>query len=167
MLTNIGLDKRFMLFASKLIGLGLLWLLIEASNILNESGINHWVIGNLVYLSEAILSGMDYVMFVENDIVGIVGTSGVFIAAPCNALDLMALFLGILVLLPGKSLLKLGYGMMGILTIHFLNLLRVITLILLLHSSPELLEFNHTYTFTIVMYVLIFLGWVFWVKRFA
>ena len=157
-------NKSIVLFLLKLFSLLIVWLILESSNVLNSSGLNNGIISNLVFFSEWLLQSLGYDVFSDSDIVGITGTSGVLIGAPCNALDLMALFLGILILLPGKILFKLLFALAGMFVIHILNLIRVIALILILKSSPELLEFNHNYTFTLIMYVLIFFGWVLWIR---
>jgi exosortase/archaeosortase family protein len=160
-------QKNLWIFFVKLAFLGGLWLIIEASQVLHTSGLNDWVIKNLIFLSEHILTFLGFDMFSKNDVVGIVGSSGVQIGAPCNALDLMALFLGILILLPGKTAGKILYSVIGILFIHILNLMRVLALIIILDVKPGWLAFNHNYTFTLSMYIVIFLAWVWWINRFS
>lgn len=152
------------MFLVKGVVLGTLWFIILEMNWLNDSGLNTLVIQNLIGVGRYVLEIFGSDVFTASDVVGIAGTSGVQIGAPCNALDLMALFIGILALLPGLSWVKWTYALIGILIIHILNLVRVIVLILMVDIAPEYLEFNHNYTFTLIMYVFIFTMWVGWVR---
>ena len=145
--------------------MSIFWLMVEHFHLLENSGLSNLVIDNLIYLSHLALSSVGFSIFTFNTIVGIEGTSGVSIGSPCNALDLMALFMGILYVLPGKTKEKIIYSLIGIVLIHLLNLIRVIILILIIKIHPSWLEFNHNYTFTLIMYTLIFLTWVNWMKR--
>jgi len=42
--------------------------------------------------------------------------------------------------------------------------LRVVALITINYYAPQYIEFNHTYTFTILVYSIIFLLWMWWVN---
>jgi exosortase/archaeosortase family protein len=54
---------------------------------------------------------------------------------------------------------------LGILIIHLLNIIRVIALTLLAYKAPEYLDFNHTYTFTILVYSVVFILWMIWALK--
>jgi len=43
----------------------------------------------------------------------------------------------------------------------------VVALALTANYFPEYLNFNHTYTFTFMVYAFIFLLWMIWVNRFS
>ena len=62
---------------------------------------------------------------------------------------------------------KLIFIPIGILIVHGLNLLRLVALALIVVYHPDSLQFNHKYTFTILVYVCIFFLWMIWVKKFA
>jgi exosortase/archaeosortase family protein len=62
---------------------------------------------------------------------------------------------------------KIPYILFGIITIEFMNVLRVVGLAILDTHSRAWTEFNHTYTFTMIIYGYIFLLWMVWVNRFA
>ena len=98
---------------------------------------------------------------------GIDGTHGVLIGAPCNGLNLFALFAGFIIIFPGKIIQKLIFIPIGILIIHVINIFRLVALALVVLYKPESLEFNHKYTFTIVVYAFIFVMWIIWVNKFA
>jgi exosortase/archaeosortase family protein len=48
-----------------------------------------------------------------------------------------------------------------------LNVLRVVALAIIAKYCPQYLNFNHTYTFTFVIYSFIFLLWIIWVNKFS
>ena len=67
---------------------------------------------------------------------------------------------------PGSWKKKLWFIPFGIITIHLINVLRIIGLALTVFyfPDPELLDFNHTYTFTVLVYGYVFYLWFLWSK---
>lgn len=126
------------------------------------------LINNLITLSSSILTflGYDLINFPYNEDIrtmGIDGTHGLWIGDPCNGLTLFALFAGFIIAYPGrKPGWKFLYIPLGLISIHFLNVLRIVGLSLITYYAPEHLNFNHTYTFTILIYSYIFMLWYFW-----
>lgn len=96
---------------------------------------------------------------------GIEGTSGLFIGDNCNAITLMALFSGFIIAFPGKIKNKLWFIPAGCLLLFFTNVMRICALAVIEVYSYTWMQFNHTYTFTIIIYGLIFLLWMLWVKK--
>jgi exosortase family protein XrtF len=99
--------------------------------------------------------------------IGIQGTHGLWIGDPCNGLTLFALFSLFIVAYPGNWKHKLWYIPVGVTLIHMLNIVRIAALCIITQKSPEMLDFNHTYLFQILMYGFIFLMWYFWIKKFS
>ncbi len=89
------------------------------------------------------------------------------VAHECNALVLFALFSGFIICFSGKWILKVGYILAGIAAIWLVNILRVAGLTLIQIHFPGALDFNHKYTFTLLVYSFIFGLWMLWVKRFS
>jgi exosortase/archaeosortase family protein len=56
---------------------------------------------------------------------------------------------------------------MGLIIIHFLNVARVVGLALIVHYNEAWLSFNHDYTFTLVVYGVVFGLWWFWINKFS
>ncbi len=98
---------------------------------------------------------------------GIDGSNGIWVGGGCNAITLFFLFAVFIFAYPGQQKNKLWYIPMGILTVHILNILRVVALTLIAFNCPNYLNFNHTYTFTLIVYGYIFLLWIWWVNRFS
>jgi exosortase/archaeosortase family protein len=79
----------------------------------------------------------------------------------------MVLFAAFVIAFPGPWKTKVWYVPAGILAIYLINSLRVIGLALNRMFSNESFEFNHKYTFTILVYGAIFWFWMIWVNRFS
>jgi exosortase family protein XrtF len=130
-------------------------------------------IGLIIEQSDAILHLLGYTTFkiLEDrnlQVIGIDGTNGLWVGPNCNAITLFFLFGVFIAAYPGRQKHKLWFIPAGMIAIHIINLIRVVVLcILALYVSPEYLDFNHTYTFTFLVYAFIFMLWMIWVNRFA
>jgi len=103
----------------------------------------------------------------DMQVIGIDGSNGVWIGSNCNAITLFTLFSVFVVAYPGSQKNKLWFIPAGILAIHLLNVLRVAALAMIADSYPQYLNFNHTYTFTFLVYSFIFFLWILWVNKFS
>lgn len=129
-------------------------------------------IGLIIENSDYVLKSMGYNTFKvlqdrDMQVLGIDGASGVWIGSNCNAITLFFLFAVFVSAYPGKQRHKIWFVPAGILAIHFINVLRVVALAIINLKAPAYLDFNHTYTFTFLVYAFIFLLWMLWVNYFA
>lgn len=88
-----------------------------------------------------------------------------YIADECNALDLMVIYIGFIILLPYKISRKILFSVVGILVLSLANIIRCFLLYRIYKSRPDLFELHHHYTFTISMYLLIFFGWLLFINK--
>jgi len=93
---------------------------------------------------------------------GVSGSPGVEIGAPCDGLALFALFSIFIAFYPGGKKKKVLFILLGLIVIHTVNVLRVISLAAIQSKYPNWLEFNHDYTFTILVYGVVFGLWYVW-----
>ena len=126
----------------------------------------------IIRSADSILHWMGYDTFTrlgDNDYpgIGIDGGSGVWVGASCNALTLFFLFAVFVFTYPGHQKSKWWFIPLGILTIHILNILRVAALAWIERFHSGYLDFNHTYTFTFIVYCYIFFLWMTWVNKFS
>lgn len=129
-------------------------------------------IGSLIEAADVVLNAIGYKTFKvlqdrDMQVIGIDGSNGVWVGSNCNAITLFALFAVFIIAYPGNQKNKFWYIPSGIVAIHVLNILRVVALALTANYFPDYLNFNHTYTFTFMVYAFIFLLWMIWVNRFA
>lgn len=140
---------------------------------LHPSGIwDKLIISNLVLLTNSILEFLGYITIADTGdpamrIVGIDGTNGIWIGDPCNGFSLFALFFIFIITYPGPWRQKLWYIPMGLILIHLINVLRIVALTIIADVNVEWLDFNHNYTFTILVYSVVFLLWYIWAKKIA
>ncbi len=95
------------------------------------------------------------------------GSEGVFVGAPCDGMALFGLFAAFIIAYPGPLKHKLWYIPLGLLLVHAANVGRVAGLVMIMNVNPEWLAFNHDYTFTILVYSVVFALWYIWVERFG
>ena len=161
-------SKKFIyIFIAKAFIAYLIWFVVYEQWLTKVGRLDNFIIDGLISLSAILLELFNYPYFIYDHVVGIDGSHGVFIGVPCNGLDLLALFAGFIIVFKGNWKNKIWYIPLGMMVIYFLNVLRIFALILIENSHPEALEFNHKYTFTIFLYVIVFLGWLIWVKKFS
>lgn len=160
-------QKIIIYFFIKAIALYLIWYFIYEKWLMKVGWLDNIIIDNLVNLNNKILSFIGYETFIYGHVIGIQGSHGVFIGTPCNGIDLMALFVGFILIFQGSWKNKIWFISLGMIIIHALNLFRVAALTIMAKSAPELLDFNHKYTFTIILYGIVFIGWMIWVKKYA
>lgn len=160
-------DKFISTFILKGAGLYLLWYMLYDNWLLKDGWADHFLIDHLVKTTSFILKNLGYTIFEYADAVGVDGTHGVLIGTPCNGLSLFALFAGFIIIFPGKWVYKLFFIPIGILLIHVINIFRLVGLALVVVYHPASLEFNHKYTFTVIVYVFIFILWIIWVNKFS
>lgn len=126
------------------------------------------VVQNTINISKKILEGFGYsVSQPETRLLKIEGTGGVFVSDSCNGIPLFVLFSIFIIAFPGPWKKKIIFIPAGIVLIHAANIARVVALAMIQHKNREWVEFNHTYTFTILMYAFIFIMWMLWVKKFS
>ncbi len=148
------------------------WLLLYEFFIRPHTLIDEKVISNLIFISSAILSLLNYPIYastqdINEQLIGVEGSNPIWIGDPCNAVTLIALFSIFIIAFPGKLKNKAWYIPAGILAIHAVNIFRVCSLTLIQYYFPKYLDFNHNYTFTLLVYSFIFLLWIIWVNRYS
>jgi exosortase family protein XrtF len=130
------------------------------------------VIGHLIRASGILLEGLGYTLIPEPAnaenirTIGVQGGHLLWIGDPCNGLGLFAVFSLFVLAYPGPWRHKAWFVPVGLITIHFINVLRIVVLCIVVTIDYELLNFNHDYTFYVVIYGWVFLLWWVWVRFF-
>ncbi|MAY82600.1 MAG: hypothetical protein CMP59_00540 [Flavobacteriales bacterium] len=160
-------NKEAVLFVLKLIGLYLILQGIYDYILTPYTAIDSWLINSIIASSESGLQALGYELMQNTYYqyhMGIAGTSGVVIGNPCDGLSLFILYTAFVVVFKGKWWMKLLFIVPGILLIHFLNVARVMGLALIVKYYPDSLDFHHSYTFTLLVYTIIFALWMIRIK---
>ncbi|MGZ3822184.1 MAG: exosortase X, partial [Mucilaginibacter sp.] len=156
---------RFLVLAAALY---VSWYVLYELVIKPFTNIDELLVGFIINNAAFVLKIMGFVIYQNREdqdlqLLGVDGAHPVWIGAPCNALTLFAFFTFFVIAFPGNNKNKWWFILLGIVIIHVANILRVMGLVLINYYAPQYLEFNHTYTFTIIVYSLIFALWMKWV----
>ncbi|MFT6337734.1 MAG: exosortase/archaeosortase family protein [Parvicella sp.] len=151
-------------FIIKAISLMVLWKVMYYSGFLDSSGINSWLTNRVGGDTSIFFQLIGYDSQFDQSNLVIDGIRSVFIGHPCNGLELHALFLGFIIITPGKLIVKFWYGVLGIALIYGINILRVYLLGTNFINNPSTFEFNHKYTYLGLVYLLVFILWIIWVE---
>jgi len=84
----------------------------------------------------------------------------------CTSLKQWMHWLFLMLLFPGPWKHKLWYIPLGLIIIEWVNVIRVVGLVLTLKPWPTQFHFFHDYIFKTFFYFMIFLMWVIWVQLF-
>lgn len=158
------------LFLIKAFGLFTIWYLVYELWLHPAGWFDTLIIDNIIYLSAKLLTFLGYALIQglggENmRTIGIDGTHGLWVGDACNGITLFALFAGFVIAYPGPVKRKLWFIPAGLIAIHLFNVLRVAALSIIDYHTPEYLNFNHTYTFTIIVYSFVFALWILWANK--
>ena len=166
--TWVKKNKSPLAFVSKLLLIHLAFQLTYDYVVVPYTKLDYWLINSIIDSSEGLLSLLGYSLIEKNQLyqyhMGIEGTNGIVIGNPCDGLSLFILFTAFLIVFKGKWWFKVIFIIGGVILIHFLNVVRVSALALIVKYAPDSLDFHHSYTFTLFVYVCIFLLWVLRVK---
>lgn len=149
------------------------WLLLYYLVITEHTNWNYILDYNIVQSSQFLLNLFGYDTFIEleGNTVFLFVTEGdfraVIVGDECNGFKLFSIFTIFIAAFPGNWKKKIWFIPLGILIIHLANIIRVSALLLIQNYHPEYLDFNHLYTFTILVYSIIFLLWYWYIKRFS
>jgi exosortase family protein XrtF len=160
------LKNRITKFLVTLFSFYIIWYFIYDLWLHPNEKLDLFVIDITVNTSKWVLERFGYLVFTGADrLIGVDGSGGLWIGDNCNGIALFALFTGFIIAYPGIWKRKAGYILFGIILIELLNVTRIVLLAILDTYSRSWTEFNHTYTFTIVIYACIFLLWMLWTNK--
>jgi exosortase family protein XrtF len=158
-------------FLIKAFGLYVIWFVFYDFFVAQDGNINVWLNHRVATDASLLLNLLGFESNTNpgehQTVLNILNEGMVGVGNPCNGLELFALFAGFIICFPGKVKTKLWFIPVGILFIHFINVLRTLALALIQFKAPQYLEFNHHYTFTIIVYTLIFMLWMRWVNHYS
>jgi exosortase family protein XrtF len=149
------------------------WLLLYYLVIKTQTNWDFTLNYNIVELAHSFFSffGTETSIAIESDHIVLYldagNYRGIWVGDECNGFKLFSIFTIFIVAFPGKIKSKLWFIPMGLVIIHFVNVLRIMALVLINNYYPAYLDFNHLYTFTIIVYAAIFVLWYIWAKKYS
>ncbi|GIV35639.1 MAG: hypothetical protein KatS3mg032_0018 [Cyclobacteriaceae bacterium] len=85
----------------------------------------------------------------------------------CNGINVAIVFISFLLAYGPLSGRLLWFALLGLLIIHFINLMRIALLFAVSVHLPDALYFTHKYLFTAFIFLFVFILWGWWVFRLA
>lgn len=148
------------------------WYFLYEFFILPFTNIDEELIDLLVKSAEVLIRLLNFNIHTFNDglfrnHIAIEGTAGVTVGAPCDGMILMALFTIFVLAYPGENKNRLWFIPLGLFVIQFMNVLRITALAFIVYWNEEYLAFNHDYTFTALVYAVVFAFWWWWSKLYV
>lgn len=159
--------RTIIIFLFKCIGLYFLWLILKIYIFYPYGLVDKFLIHQITHSTSFLLKFLGFETYVADTYVGISKHPGVSIAFNCNGLSLMYLFAAFIIAFSGNWKYKLLFIPIGIFIIHLFNILRTALLAIIVVYKPSWTEFNHKYSFTATVYIVIFILWVVWVNYFS
>jgi len=100
----------------------------------------------------------------SKDFIMIEGSVGFEVGLPCVGIGLIYSYVSLIISYPGLLKYKLIFLPLGIFSIYFLNVIRVVQLVIADHNNSRIPNQNLHDIFNFFVYVLVFLLWIIWVK---
>ena len=144
-----------------------IWLVLFYGWIQPDGRINAFLTGLVIQGTVIGLDLLRYDAYGQGNLVYIDDQPVVLVADNCNGLELFALYVGFLLCFPGKWKYKAIFIPVGLLVIFLVNVIREVILSLNYKFFQETFDFNHKYTYVFAVYIVIFLIWRFWLKRYS
>jgi exosortase family protein XrtF len=166
-------SKKWFIFIVSSSIVYLSWVILYDRYLQPQTNIDEQIIILIIAGAKQILQVLGYKTFVADSdfgavrVLGIDGTGGLWIGDNCDGIKLFGLFSIFVLCFPSAIKHKLWFIPLGILIIHLANILRVALLCIILAKHPDWLNFNHTYTFTFLVYSIIFILWIWFINRFS
>jgi exosortase/archaeosortase family protein len=134
--------------------------------VLQPSGIPDKALTQIVLSGTVEMLSLFYssVQQIDNSVV-VQGKPSINIEDACNGLELIALYLGYLLILPSNWKRMTAYIVLGIAGIYFLNIVRCSLLAYLFQHDVSTANFAHKYAFKLVVYAFVFWGWISYSKN--
>ncbi|MFK8046610.1 MAG: exosortase X [Crocinitomicaceae bacterium] len=162
---------RFILLA---VTLYIVWLLVYQFCIKVYTNADYALNYNIVSIANSILNVFGVTSYIDIDTSHVLllkesdyKNAGVWVGDNCNGFKLFSIFSIFLIAFPGNWKSKLWYIPLGIAIVHLANVIRVIALFIISDTHPEWLDFNHLYTFTAFVYLVLFGLWIVWIKQYG
>lgn len=145
----------------------LLWMIINYAYIKPDGRLNNILTNHVIHGTTLGLQLLGFETKGKENIISINDVPVVLVKDQCNGLELIALYVGFILCFPGKWKYKLIYIAVGSVFINLINIMREIVLALNYKMFRASFEFNHKYTYVLIVYIVIFLLWKHWVSNYS
>ncbi|MBL0744007.1 exosortase family protein XrtF [Chryseolinea lacunae] len=85
----------------------------------------------------------------------------------CNGINVAIIFIAFLVAFGPMGRNLLWFSVMGLFILHVANLGRIVSLFWVAVYMPDAMYFTHKYLFTAFLYLVVFVLWIWWVRKYS
>jgi exosortase family protein XrtF len=85
----------------------------------------------------------------------------------CNGINIIIIFVAFLIAFGPIKKALLWFIPLGIFIIYLFNLLRIVLLFFIARHMPEVMYFTHKYLLTGMLFAVIFILWILWIRKFS
>ncbi|RVU91450.1 exosortase family protein XrtF [Flavobacterium columnare] len=85
----------------------------------------------------------------------------------CNSISIIILFNAFVIAFSTNFNQTFGFALLGSLFIYVLNILRIVLLVVLYNLYPQYGHFLHGVLFPVIIYGIVFVLWLYWVKKYS
>ena len=85
----------------------------------------------------------------------------------CTSISIMILFLAFIIAFTGSLINTLWFSIVGLLLIYAANIFRIVFMTLAIYHYPYLSDVLHDIVFPGIIYGMVFILWIVWVKKYA
>lgn len=167
---NLKLLKKLVINAAILIAAWYLFFFFFKSfwqvDYLYEEGI-FYLTKVQILISKFFLNIIGYEVEYYGKTIKILGSQGILLDRGCLGRNTLGLFIGFILAFPGKLKNKIWFVIMGIAIFIVVNSLRFFGLAIIENCCPEYLDINHHFVFKIIVYTVIFLLWMWWIRKYS
>ncbi len=158
-------NKKILIFCGRVVLLLVLFSFLNRQ-FFEPSGLHQVLIDFLGSTTTGILSWFGYQYDYGESLIFLNDEPILEIGSSCDGLSFMILFLSFVIAYPSRDIpSKLIFILIGVLTIHVLNTIRTLLLILNFTYNAESFDFNHKYTFVIIVYGIVLWMWMIWARK--
>lgn len=164
--------KSVLILAIKAIGAYFLWLLFLSYFPHSVYEVHYQLIHFQTWASANLISMFGFVgsyMTGDQNCLGhlfLNGRPSVCVGTGCSGLDMFVVYIVFLLIVNNGAWKRLVWFLpLGLLLIIAMNIVRIVSLAFIYNFAPKYMEFNHKYTFVLLVYGAIFSLWYFWVNK--
>lgn len=85
----------------------------------------------------------------------------------CTSISIMILFLAFIIAFTGTIKNTIWFSVVGLILIYAANIFRIVFMTLAVYHYPKLSDMLHDFVFPGIIYGMVFLLWIVWVRKYA
>jgi exosortase family protein XrtF len=161
------IDKKLVFIFLKITALYAIWYVVYQLWLVPQGKFDAWMNENVAYGGWVFVRALGYDGCIEGTNICVNIVSTVKVNTGCNGFEIYCIFAGFIIIFASKFWKTLAYIVIGIMIIYVSNIVRVGLLAIDHYKRMHLFNFNHKFTYVVILYGIVFMLWYIWVTRFS